>query len=149
MLAKALVHTGKVASKDFKFADVKAQERSSQKLLEQTEEIKADRTEKEIKGSESSLYKLKDLLRGSIITDSVEETEDIVEALLNLDNAKVYEFKNGYNPKEGETANRLKYADIKIILLIGSGDNFEFEELVEIQVIQRINLELKKLEHKL
>jgi len=88
-------------------------------------------------------------LRASIITDSVDETKEIVKELFNLKNTKVYEFKNGFVPKKGEIFDPGKYADIKVILKVGSDESFEFEELVEIQIIQRVNLELKKLEHKL
>ena len=69
--------------------------------------------------------------------------------MFGLNHAKVVEMKNGFQPKKGKTFNPPDYADIKLILLVGSDDGYDFEELVEIQVIQRINLELKKLEHKL
>lgn len=88
-------------------------------------------------------------MRGSIITDSVDETKKIVDKLFNLENVTVFDFKNGFVPKDGKDFDPSNYADIKIILKVGSEANFEFEELVEIQIIQRVNLELKKLDHKL
>eukprot|EP00801_Mesodinium_rubrum_P002898 Mrub_02898.p1 GENE.Mrub_02898~~Mrub_02898.p1 ORF type:complete len:503 (+),score=78.46 Mrub_02898:28-1509(+) len=57
--------------------------------------------------------------------------------------------KNGFKPKDNKPFDPTQYADIKLILLVGSDDEYDFEELVEIQIIQRINLELKKIEHKL
>lgn len=53
--------------------------------------------------------------------------------------------KNGFG-KPGEPFDPTKYADIKIILKL-RGVYFEYEELIEIQIIQRINLELKEIEH--
>ena len=74
---------------------------------------------------------------------------DIVAEMFGFKRAKIVAMKKGFKHKEGKTFNSTDYADIKLILLVGSGDGIDFEELVEIQVIQRINLELKKLEHKL
>ena len=48
------------------------------------------------------MYDVKDLLRGSIITNSPENTYEVVQALFKLDKAKVVELKNGFVPKDGE-----------------------------------------------
>ena len=83
----------------------------------------------------------------SLICDTPEETIKIVNA--NLKNVQVVQVKNGFEPKEGKEFDPTQYADIKMILLVGSGEDYQQEELVEVQIIQRINLELKKFEHKL
>jgi len=59
-----LVKGGIVKAKDFKFAPTKLFERSKQKLLQYFKKLK---TKSEI---ETALYELKDLLRGSVTTDS-------------------------------------------------------------------------------
>ena len=85
----------------------------------------------------------------SLICDTPEEAIQIVNAIYNLNNVQVVQVKNGFEPKEGEEFDPTQYADIKMILLVGSGEDYQQEKLVEVQIIQRINLELKKLEHKL
>ena len=82
----------------------------------------------------------------SLICDTPEETLQIVNAINNLKNVQVVQVKNGFEPKEGEQFDPTQYADIKMILLVGSGEDYQQEELVEVQIIQRINLELKKLQ---
>lgn len=77
----------------------------------------------------------------------------MLEVITNLSETRVFQVKNGYIDKENKDNGYLvksdQYADIKVILIVGSGDDYEYEELVEIQIIQRVNLELKKLDHKL
>jgi len=60
----------------------------------------------------------------------------------------VVEVKNGFQDKEGKPFDPADYADIKIILLVGTDPHYQFEELVEIQIIQRVNLDLKKTSHR-
>lgn len=127
------------------FASVKAYARSSQKLLEYIDKKKNAGFAEAV----SSLYDLKDILRGSIISDSAAQTKHIVEEMLKLQDVHVISIKNGFKDKKDKPFNPDNYADIKLILVVGSGSDYEFQEIVEIQVIQRINLELKKLEHKL
>jgi len=70
--------------------------------------------------------KERDILRGSIITDSYEETKSVFEAITNLEYARVYHVKNGFNnmfDKEGNLTDSTKYADIKVILLVGTDDD--------------------------
>jgi len=85
----------------------------------------------------------------SLISNSPEDTIDIVNAMNKLQNVKVVQVINGFETKEGEEFDPNKYADIKMILLVGSGEDYQWEELVEVQIIQRVNIELKKLENKL
>jgi len=96
----------------------------------------------------SVLYELKDLLRGSVISYSVEQTENILEVLSSIKNAKVYLFKNGFISTEDKPFMKENYADLKLIMIVGNEEEYEYQELVEIQIIQRINIQLKKLEHK-
>ena len=97
LLLDALVDNELVEEEDFMFAGVKAFERSSHKLLEYIDE---KRKLKEGKAAaESSVYDLKDLLRGSIISDSAPQTKQIVEKILGLKHAKVVEMKNGFKSK--------------------------------------------------
>ena len=97
---------------------------------------------------ESNLYKLKDILRGAVITDTPSQSEDVFDLLTSLPFAKVVEVKNGFQDKNGVPFDPADYADIKIILLVGTDPRYQFEELVEMQIIQRVNLDLKKIEHK-
>lgn len=74
----ALVKSGLVHINDFKFAPTKLFERSKTKLLQYLEKKQnkdGDYNNKDIKNAldelkETALYELKDLLRGSITTDS-------------------------------------------------------------------------------
>jgi hypothetical protein len=92
---------------------------------------------------------LKDLLRASVITDTPAESENVFDMLTSLPFAKVVEVKNGFQDKNGKPFDPADYADIKIILLVGSDPRYQFEELVEIQIIQRVNLDQKKIMHKI
>ena len=85
----------------------------------------------------------------SLICDTPEDTITIVNEMYKLNNVQVVQVKNGFETKEGEEFDPTKYADIKMILLVGSGEDYQQEELVEVQIIQRNNLQLKKIEHKL
>lgn len=97
----AIVESNLVNAEDFKFAGVKGFDRSNQKLLEYIEKKKTKRFKKGIEESESALYDLKDLLRGSIISDSADQTIKLVEKLFELDNIKVVSMKNGFEHEEG------------------------------------------------
>jgi len=90
---------------------------------------------------------LKDLLRGCIICDTIAESKKVFEVLTTLEmyGFDVVQVKNGFG-SPGLEFDPTKYADIKIILKMG-GEYFVYEELIEIQIIQRINLELKEIEH--
>jgi len=89
------------------------------------EEKKLQKQKDGTEGSESALYEIKDLLRMSLITDSPEETIEIVNAIYNLNNVQVVQVKNGFETKKGEEFDPTKYADIKMILLVGSGEDYQ------------------------
>jgi hypothetical protein len=99
------VGTGLVAPEDFLFAPVKGYERSVVKLLDYTRDRKNALSGKGSRALASSLYDLKDLLRGSVITDSPKQTSAIFQALASLKNAQVVQVKNGFadKTKDGRT----------------------------------------------
>ena len=61
----------------------------------------------------------------SLISNSPEDTIAIVNAMHKLQNVQVVQVKNGFEPKEGEEFDPTKYADIKMILLVGSGEDYQ------------------------
>jgi hypothetical protein len=61
----------------------------------------------------------------SLICDTPEETLQIVNAINNLKNVQVVQVKNGFEPKEGKEFDPTQYADIKMILLVGSGEDYQ------------------------
>ena len=71
------------------------------------EEKKLQKQKDGTEGSESALYEIKDLLRMSLITDSPEETIEIVNAMNNLKNVQVVQVKNGFEPKKGKNLTQL------------------------------------------
>jgi len=100
ILEDALVKKGLVQPADFLFADIKGFERSNQKMCENLEKNKKkQKTEDAGKDIESTLYTLKDLLRGSVITDSAEETIRVFKVLTSLPDANVVQVKNMFNNK--------------------------------------------------
>ena len=110
-------------AKDFLFAGVKDYDRSSIKMLNYIEKNKSKM--KQLgpeKFLQTALYDLKDLLRGSIITDSAEATEKVVGALFTLGNAQVVAMKNGFQQEVGKEFDPNEYHDIKVILMVGSGN---------------------------
>ena len=103
LLIEALVESKLVKEEDFMFAGVKAYERSSHKLLEYIDEKRNKLLQKnENAEAESSVYDLKDLLRGSIISDSAAQTKQIVEKMFGLKHAKVVDMKNGFKSEDGK-----------------------------------------------
>ena len=72
------------------------------------------------KDIETAVYELKDLLRGSIITDSPEETLRVFNAITSMQSARVLLVKNGFKAKKGKPFNPEDYADIKVIFIVGS-----------------------------
>jgi len=83
-----------------------------------------------------------------VTSDSPEQTKEIFKVLTSIPNTKVVQVKNGFqNNKDGTAFNPAEYADIKLILLIDL-EGQKYQELMEVQIIQRVNVELKKLEHK-
>ena len=72
------------------------------------------------KDIETAVYELKDLLRGSIITDSPEETLRVFNAITSMKSAHVLLVKNGFKVKKGKPFNPEDYADIKVIFIVGS-----------------------------
>lgn len=74
------------------------------------------------------------------------ETEAVLKALTSDDNTyfTLYMFKNGFQKYEAG-----KYCDIKLILKSTNKLNEEFEELIEVQLIQSIFIEFKRCEHKI
>eukprot|EP00801_Mesodinium_rubrum_P000321 Mrub_00321.p1 GENE.Mrub_00321~~Mrub_00321.p1 ORF type:complete len:1185 (+),score=201.55 Mrub_00321:73-3555(+) len=101
----------------------------------------------------SSLYYLKDLLRGCIIVKNPHEAKQIFNALCNLDGFEVIEVKNGFKDKINKDGtitpfDPTKYADVKIVLRL-IDEKYMYNELIEIQIIPQINMELKEIEHKL
>ena len=74
---------------------------------------------------ETAVYELKDLLRGSIITDSPEETLRVFNAITSMQSARVLLVKNGFKSKEGKQFNPEEYADIKVIFIVGSEKEYE------------------------
>ena len=61
----------------------------------------------------------------SLISNSPEDTIAIVNAMHKLQNVQVVQVKNGFEPKEGEQFDPTQYADIKMILLVGSGEDYQ------------------------
>jgi len=84
----------------------------------------------------------------SLISNSPEDTLAIINAMHKLQNVQVVQVINEFETDEGKEFDPNNYANIKMILLVGSGEDYQYEELVEVQIIQRINLELKNLENK-
>ena len=99
LLLEALVESKLVKEEDFMFAGVKAFERSSHKLLEYIDEKRTKLLNEGKTAAESSVYDLKDLLRGSIISDSAAQTKQIVEKMFGLKHAKVVDMKNVFKLK--------------------------------------------------
>ena len=101
MLVTELVLSGQVREKDLLFAPTKQFERSSAKLQEYILKLR----QKHEDDVQSAAYELKDLLRGSIITDSPAQTKAVFATLTSMQHARVFEVKNGFRPKEGQTFN--------------------------------------------
>ena len=87
IFVKSLLKSGIVKSKDFEFVGVKGLSKRKQKLLQYLDK----KGEFDI---ETALFELKDLLRGSIITDSYDHTEKVFNAIANLSLTKVVQVKN-------------------------------------------------------
>jgi len=97
------VKSGVVTEEDVLFAPTKAYERSEQKLLDYTKETQARLAKAGLTKPESSLYCLKDILRGSVTSDSPHQTKAIFAMLTNLPGTKVVLIKNGFaNKKNGD-----------------------------------------------
>jgi hypothetical protein len=106
ILRKLIVNENNViAEKDFLFAGVKEYERSVTKLKEYFEEVRSDKYQDVVP---SAAYKLKDLLRCSVICDTVEQAETVV-SLLTKSNFAVFEFKNGYQDKKDKDGNIIQF----------------------------------------
>ena len=100
MLVTELVLSGQVKEKDLLFAPTKQFERSSAKLQEYILKLRQKHV-----NVQSAAYELKDLLRGSIITDSPAHTQAVFATLTSMQHARVFKVKNGFRPKEGKTFN--------------------------------------------
>jgi len=87
---------------------------------------------------------IKDILRCSIVCSTPAVTERVFRWITTLTNFAVVEVKNNFE----KAYDAVQYADIKVILRV-AGEDYEFEELLEVQLIQEINIAFKRLDHKL
>lgn len=81
------------------------------------------------------------------------EAKKIFNSLCNLDGFEVIEVKNGFKDKVNPDGSitpfdPTKYADIKIILRL-IDEKYLYNELIELQIIPKINMDIKEIEHKL
>jgi len=88
-----------------------------------------------------------------IIVKSAREAKRVFDALCYLDGLEVIEVKNGFKDKVNKDGSITpfdpsKYADIKIVFQL-TDTKYMYQELIEIQIIPKINLDLKEIEHKL
>lgn len=88
-----------------------------------------------------------------IIVKTPNEALKVFNALCGLDGFDVIEVKNGFKDKVNKDGSitpfdPLKYADIKIVLKL-TDTKYLYQELIEVQIIPKINLDLKEIEHKL
>lgn len=127
MFKKSIVDNKIVKEEDFKFPGVKELPRSKQKVLNYIKKMENKFKTKGLsdKDIQTAVYELKDLLRGSIITDSPEETLRVFNAITSMHSARVLLVKNGFKAKEGKQFNPEEYADIKVIFIVGSEKEYE------------------------
>jgi len=102
MFTNALVESGVVKKKDIRFAPPKAFARSLQKLTEYSEESQARLAKSGCTRPVSSVNMIKDILRGSVESDSPAQTQAIFSVLTNLPHMKVMLVKNGFADKNGK-----------------------------------------------
>lgn len=88
-----------------------------------------------------------DILRGSVTSYSPQQTKTIFDLITSLPNTKVVKVKNGFADKNGKKFDPAEQADIKVILLIENPDQ-KYDELMEVQIIQAVNVDIKKIMHK-